>query len=167
MAFPKALTTRYFQLITNRQFTEAQRELQRIKEQIKKTEWNHGYYRALKGMLLAQKHNGNPYTLLQNLNTNDKTTLKHHKQEFQKHIQNRFHDDYDRGYFSAWHDYTRLLIKTQEQTQPNSPTNPVNPIPQPVNPAKQTQTLPETSQKEAQTSLTHYSEPQHTTQASQ
>jgi len=164
MAFPKALTTRYFQLITNRQFTEAQRELQRIKEQIKKTEWNHGYYRALKGMLLAQKHNGNPYTLLQNLNTNDKTTLKQHKQEFQKHVQNRFRDDYDRGYFSAWHDYTRLLIKTQELPQPSSPANPE---PKTVNPAQQTHTPPETSQKEPQTSLTHYSEPQHTTQASQ
>ncbi len=117
MAFPKALTTRYFQLITSRQFTQAKRELERIKEQTKRTEWNKGYYRALRGMLLAQRNNGNVYTLLQNLNTLDKTTLKKHKHDFQNHMQNRFHDDYDRGYFSAWHDYTRLLIRTQEETK--------------------------------------------------
>ncbi len=121
MAFPKTLTIRYFQLINNRQFTEAHRQLQRIKEQIKKTEWNKGYYKALTGMFLAQKHNGNPYTFLQNLNLSNKTTLKQLKTEFQTHIQSRFHEDYDRGYFSAWHDYTRLLLRTIEENKPKEP----------------------------------------------
>ncbi|MFP3984688.1 MAG: hypothetical protein ACLFU9_01800 [Candidatus Bathyarchaeia archaeon] len=118
MTLPKALVTRYFQLISNRQFTEAKRELQRIKEEIRKTEWNRGYYRALYGILLAQKSNGNPYTFLQNLNLTDKAILKQHKVEFQRHLENRFHDDYDRGYFSAWHDYTRLLLKILDETKP-------------------------------------------------
>ncbi|MFQ6068414.1 MAG: hypothetical protein ACE5KD_02615 [Candidatus Bathyarchaeia archaeon] len=118
MAFPKALATRFFQLINNRQFTEAQRELQRIKEKTPRTEWNHGYYKALQGMLLAQKTNGNQHTFIQKINLNDITTLKQYKNDFQKHMQNRFHDDFDRGYFSAWTDYTRLLIKTIEQTKP-------------------------------------------------
>jgi cyclopropane fatty-acyl-phospholipid synthase-like methyltransferase len=118
MPLPQAFITRYFQLINNRQFTEAQRELQRIREKITKTEWNRGYYRALLGMLLAQKHNGNQYTFFSNMNPHDKTSLKRHKNEFQAHIQSRFHDDYDRGFFSAWHDYTRLLIKTAEDSKP-------------------------------------------------
>ncbi len=121
MTIPKALITRYFQLINNRQFTEAQRELQRIKEKIPRTEWNRGYYRALLGMLLAQRHNGNQYTFLSNINPNDKQALKQHKNEFQKHVQSRFAEDYDRGYFSAWHDYTRLLIQTTDETKPQPP----------------------------------------------
>lgn len=118
MSFPQALTTRYFQLIKNRQFTEAQRELQRIKQETPKTTWNHGYYKALQGMLLARKSNGNQYTFLQNLNINDNAQLWRYKKEFQKHLESRFHEDFDRGFFSAWNDYTRLLIKTLEEAQP-------------------------------------------------
>lgn len=114
MPFPQALTIRYFQLVNNRQFTEAQRELQRIRKTIKKTDWNRGYYRALIGMLLAQKNNGNQYTFLQNLDVEDLSALKQHRTEFLKHLQNRFHADYDRGYFSAWHDYIRLLLRARE-----------------------------------------------------
>ncbi|UCH31158.1 MAG: hypothetical protein JSV05_06520 [Candidatus Bathyarchaeota archaeon] len=118
MSFPQALTTRYFQLIKNRQFTEAQRELQRIKQKTPKTTWNHGYCKALQGMLLARKSNGNQYTFLQNLNINDNAQLLRYKKEFQKHLESRFHEDFDRGFFSAWNDYTRLLIKTLEEAQP-------------------------------------------------
>jgi hypothetical protein len=114
MPFPQALTIRYFQLINNRQFTEARRELQRIREKSKKSDWNRGYHRALIGMLLAQKNNGSQYTFLQNLDTEHISALKQHQTEFIKHTQNRFHADYDRGYFSAWHDYIRLLLKTRE-----------------------------------------------------
>jgi hypothetical protein len=131
---PQPHITRYFQLLNNRQFTAAQRTLKRIKQQTKKTQWNKGYYKALKGMLLAQKNNDNNYAFLSNLNPKDKPTLQQHKKEFQKHVQNRFHDDYDRGFFSAWHDYTRLLIKTlKEQAKPKTDNN-------------------------GQTSITHYSD---------
>jgi len=121
MPLPQAFITRYFQLINSRQFAEAQRELQRIREKIAKTEWNRGYYRALLGMLLAQKHNGTQYTFLPNLDPTDKHALKQYKGEFQIQIQNRFHDDYDRGYFTAWQDYMRLLLKTAEALKPPQP----------------------------------------------
>jgi hypothetical protein len=69
-------------------------------------------------MLLAQKNNGNQYTFLQNLNPKDKTTIEQYKKEFSKRIKSRFQDDFDRGFFSAWHDYTQLLLKTIEETKP-------------------------------------------------
>ncbi len=141
MPLPQVLITRYFQLINNRQFTEAQRELQRIKERITRTEWNRGYYRALLGMLLAQKHNGNQYTFLANLNSADKLTLKQHKTELQAKTQSRFVEDYDRGYFTAWTDYLRLLLRTADEARPHPP-----PQPQLQNP-------------EAQTNLTQYADP--------
>jgi hypothetical protein len=125
MPLPQAFIVRYFQLINNRQFTEAQRELQRIKEKIPRTEWTRGYYRALLGMLLAQKHNGNQYTFLNTMNAADKTALKQYKAEFHAQTQNRFHDEYDRGYFTAWQDYARLLLKTIDETKapPSSHSN--------------------------------------------
>ena len=122
MPLPHAFIVRYFQLINNRQFTEAQRELQRIKEKIPRTEWTRGYYRALLGMLLAQKHNGNQYTFLTSIGAADKSALKQYKSEFQTQIQNRFHDEYDRGYFTAWQDYTRLLLKTVDDPRPVEPS---------------------------------------------
>ncbi|UCE95364.1 MAG: hypothetical protein JSV51_06445 [Candidatus Bathyarchaeota archaeon] len=110
--FPQALTIRYFQLVNNRQLTEAQRQLQRIKQKARKTQWDDGYCEALQGLLLAQKTNGNQYTFLQNLNSKDITTIRQHREDFLKHVNNRFQEDYDRGFFSAWADYTQLLIKT-------------------------------------------------------
>ena len=118
MTFPQALAIRFFQLINNRQFTEAQRELQRIKGKAPETKWDHGYYKALQGMLLARKANGNQHTFLRNINLNDKMAIEQHKKEFSKHVKSRFHDNFDRGFFSAWVDYTQLLIRMIEESKP-------------------------------------------------
>lgn len=115
MAFPKILVTRLFQLIDNRQFTEAQRQLQRLKETIEKTDWNHGYYRALVGLYLAGKANGSNYTFLSTIKDENVETLMEHRNDFQSHVHRRFHDNFDRGYFQAWSDYTNLLIGTRKE----------------------------------------------------
>ncbi len=120
MAFPQAFVTRFFQLINNRQFTEAQRELQRLKQRIQETEWNDGYYRALQGMFLARKANGNQYAFLSTISENTRAQIEGYRGEFLRHVQDRFHDDFDRGFFSAWSDYTRLLIRTLEELEPRT-----------------------------------------------
>jgi len=120
MTFPKILVTRLFQLINNRQFTEAQRQLQRLKEAIEKTDWNHGYYRALVGLYLAGKANGNNYTFLSSVQDENISILMKHRDDFQSHVHRRFHDSFDRGFFSAWSDYTNLLIETLKEQRANS-----------------------------------------------
>ena len=122
MPIKSAFVIRFFQLINSRQFTEAERELQRLKQKIQKTEWNRGYYRALYGILLARKSNNDQYVFLSSANLNDKNALQHLRREFLKHMQNRLHGDYDRGFFSAWADYARLLLKI-EQPIPNQNVN--------------------------------------------
>jgi hypothetical protein len=122
MIFPKAFVTRFFQLINNRQFTQAQRELQRLQAEMKKTEWNNGYYRALYGMYLARKANGNQYTFISKIDLSGRSLVLNHKKSFLKRVQSRFNDDFDRGFFSAWVDYTRLLIKTIEESTPDAST---------------------------------------------
>ena len=111
MPIPQALVTRYFQLLVNRQFTEAERELERVKQKMQKTEWNRGYFRALYGMYLSRKNNGDGYSLFSKLDLSDKVALHEYKREFLGHTRNGLHGDFDRGYFSAWAECMRVLSR--------------------------------------------------------
>jgi hypothetical protein len=110
MPVPSALVTRFFQLLINRQFAEAERELERLKQRMHKTEWNRGYFRALYGMLLTRRsNNSDTYALFSKLDLTDKKLLQDYRREFLNHVKNRFHGDFDRGFFSAWADCMRVL----------------------------------------------------------
>jgi hypothetical protein len=111
MPIPQVLVTRYFQLLVNRQFTEATRELERLKQKMQKTEWNRGYFRALYGMYLSRKNNGDANALFSKLDLSDKEALHGYRREFLDHMRNGLHGDFDRGYFSAWADCMRILIR--------------------------------------------------------
>ena len=111
MPISQALVTRYFQLIVNRQFTEATRELERLKQKMHKTEWNRGYFRALYGMYLSRKTTGDAYSFLSKLDLTDKEALHGYRREFLDHMKNGLHGDFDRGYFSAWADCMRILTR--------------------------------------------------------
>jgi len=125
MPISQALVTRYFQLIVNRQFSEAERELERVKQKMQKTEWNRGYFRALYGIYLTQKNNGDNYALFSKIDFSDKAALHEYKKEFLEHTKNGLHGDFDRGYFSAWADCMRILARLDipsptEKTSENS-----------------------------------------------
>jgi hypothetical protein len=112
MPVPSALVARYFQLLVHRQFTEAERELERLKQKMHKTEWNRGYFRALYGMMLARKsNNDDSHAFFSKLDLKNKTVLSSYKREFSEHVKNRLHGDFDRGFFSAWADCMRVLGK--------------------------------------------------------
>ncbi|MEM3579309.1 MAG: hypothetical protein QXL54_03690 [Candidatus Bathyarchaeia archaeon] len=124
MPVPSALVTRFFQLILNKQFAEAERELERIKQKMQKTEWNRGYFRALYGMLLARKsNNSDSHAFFAKLNLNDKEALQVYRREFLDHVKNRLHGEFDRGFFAAWADFTRVVSKlnTSEIQFKNAP----------------------------------------------
>jgi hypothetical protein len=120
MPIPSALVTRYFQLLASRQFTEAERELDRIKQKMQKTEWNRGYFRALYGMFLSRKANGDAYAFFAKLDLSDKATLHYHRREFLNHVGNKLHGDFDRGYFSAWADCMRVFSRMNISNAPTS-----------------------------------------------
>jgi len=139
MPVPSALVSRYFQLLVTRQFTEAQRELERIKQKIHKTEWNRGYYRALCGMLLARRSNNNDsYAFFSHLDLTDKAALHSYRREFLEHVKNRLHGDFDRGFFSAWTDCMRVLSRIEVANIPN-----INNSANAQAPKKEIQTLPD------------------------
>jgi hypothetical protein len=111
MPIPQALVTRYFQLLVKRQFMEAERELERLKQKMQKTEWNRGYFRALYGMYLSRRNNDDGYSLFSKLDLSDKAALHGYRREFLEHMRNGLHGDFDRGYFSAWADCMRIVAR--------------------------------------------------------
>jgi len=113
MPISKILATQYFQLVAKRQFAEAERILERVKLKAEKTERNRGYLQALHGILLSNKSNNDQYTFLANISLNDKTALEKYRREFLKHARDSLHAEYDRGFFSAWADLTRVLLKLE------------------------------------------------------
>jgi hypothetical protein len=113
MPIPQALVTRYFQLIVNRQFTEAERELERLKQKMHKTEFNRGYFRALYGIYLSRKSSNDNYAFFSKIDLSDKAQLHIYRREFYEHTKNGLHGDFDRGYFSAWSDCMRILSRLE------------------------------------------------------
>src|SRR3990170_4020945 len=99
MPIRSIFVTRFFQLVTKRQFAEAERILERLKLKTPKTEWNRGYLRALRGMLLAQRSSSDRYSFLPTIDLNNKDQLQSNRREFLKHSKNGLHGDYDRGFF--------------------------------------------------------------------
>ena len=112
MPISQALVTRYFQLIVSRQFTEAERELERVKQKMQKTDWNRGYFRALYGIYLSRKGSASDdYAFFSKIDLSDKVALNNYRKEFLAHMGNGLHGDFDRGYFSAWADCMRILTR--------------------------------------------------------
>lgn len=111
MPVSQALVARYFQLIVNRQFSEAERELEHVKQKLQKTDWNRGYFRALYGMNLSRKNTTDNYAFFSKLDLTDKAALHNYRREFLDHMRNGLHGDFDRGYFSAWADCMRVLSR--------------------------------------------------------
>ncbi len=110
---PKVYAVRFFQLISTRQFAEAERILERLRQKIQLSERNRGYFQALYGMLLAQKSNGDRYAFLSSTDVSNKKAIKAYRQEFQSHVDSRLHGDYDRGFFEAWVDFMKILPKLE------------------------------------------------------
>jgi hypothetical protein len=127
MPIPFALVTRFFQLLVNRQFSEAERELERLKQKMQKTEWNRGYFRALYGMFLSRKANGDSYAFFSKMDLKDRTALNSYRREFLEHVRNKLHGEFDRGFFSAWADCMRVLsrITIPENVTAPSPSSAV------------------------------------------
>ncbi len=85
--------------------------LERSKKRARKNEWNKGYFQALSGILLAQKSNDDRYLFLPGINPTNKNELESYRRDFSEHTRDMVHADYDRGFFSAWNDYVKVLLK--------------------------------------------------------
>ena len=126
MDVPLVLMTRFFQLVSERKFAEAERVLERIHARMKnggKEEFNKGYLDALNGIILSVRSSGGSYEFFSNLDLTDVPSLKKHYEDFKKNARNRFQADYDIGYFSALTDFLRVILKTVSKTKGEDQAN--------------------------------------------
>lgn len=84
---------------------------------MKRNEWNRGYLQALNGILLTQKSSDERYAFLANLDLDDEKTIRKHRRDFLNQIKSEFHAEYDRGFFSAWSDFLRVILKLKKKTK--------------------------------------------------
>lgn len=109
-----AFLTRFFQLLAKRKFASAERMLKRVVEKAHSTERDRGYLQALSGMLRSQR-SGEQSAFISNLKDKDEKWLQKYRREFLSDARNKLFADYDRGFFSAWADYMRILIKMEKE----------------------------------------------------
>ncbi len=104
-----SLITRYLQLLVQRNFTEAERELEKIKLGIKPLQWNKGYYNALEGMLIALRSNDNSYLYINRLAGSEEAKIDDLLKRFTRMSKDQLQGEFDRGYFAAWVEYLQAL----------------------------------------------------------
>ncbi|RLG91951.1 MAG: hypothetical protein DRO36_02915 [Candidatus Hecatellales archaeon] len=108
----KIFAKRFYELTLKRDFAEAERVLEKIREKASKSGWDKGYIFALEGMLLAYKNKDDDYLFINRLQP-DKQYLKKIKKDFEEKARNLLtNSDFDRGFFSAWVDLANHLLKT-------------------------------------------------------
>lgn len=105
---PKISADRFFQLIAERKLTEAERELDAIRQSIGSSDWGRGTLKALEGLLLTEKSNNDKFLYLSKIGLDQKDAKKL-KTEFLRFSSNKLHAEYDRGYFRTLADYMKVV----------------------------------------------------------
>jgi len=118
----QTVVEKYFILIGERRMSEAERELQTIREKSDSSQWERGYMKALEGLVLTQKSSSDKYIYLARLNLNEENAEKL-KMEFTKHASNELHGEYDRGYFKALSDYVDVVERNALWNNKVAPSN--------------------------------------------
>lgn len=119
---PQLSVAKFLQNVEERAWTEAEKELDTIRQKSQDSAWSRGYVKALEGLLLTNRSNDDKYLYLPKILANrSEETIKHLKDEFAEFSSNELHGDYDRGYFKALEDYLGL-VKTGKGTAEKTPT---------------------------------------------
>lgn len=108
---PEDTVNRFFQNIETRAWTDAEKELDTVRQKAQNTAWYKGYVKALEGLLLTYRSNDDKYIYLPRALANrTEDNIKQLQKEFGEFASNEIHGEYDRGYFRALTDYVTLLI---------------------------------------------------------
>jgi hypothetical protein len=93
-----------------RAWTDAEKELDGIRQKAENALWYKGYVKALEGLLLTYRNNDDKYIYLPRvLGTHGEESINQLRKDFGEFAANEIHGEYDRGYFKALEDYVTLL----------------------------------------------------------
>ncbi len=97
------------QHVGERAWTDAEKELDTIKQKSDSTQWSRGYVKALEGLMLTYRNDDDKYIYLPRALAN-KTSQENEalKKDFAEFAASEIHGEYDRGFFKALEDYLSL-----------------------------------------------------------
>lgn len=104
---------RYALMIESRQFANARRIYEDLKNEMDNNDWNLGYLTALKGIFLV-KEREDSYSLFARKDL-DNDKLNRIRRQFLKDSKNKIFTDFDRGYFASVADYAQALIRVRKK----------------------------------------------------
>ncbi len=107
---PQVPVNRFLEQVEARAWTDAEKELDIIRQKSDNSQWSRGYVKALEGLMLTYRNNDDKYIFLPKVLANrTEDTISNLKKEFSEFAANELHGEYDRGYFKALDDYFTLL----------------------------------------------------------
>jgi hypothetical protein len=103
----------YLLNVHDRKFTDAERELEALKEKkFPDEEYQTGYINAMEGLLLSVR-SGDDRDFYNSTHNNGKTVSDYLK-EFKEFRKLPIRSQFDQGYFSAWTDIFQYKINTED-----------------------------------------------------
>lgn len=121
---PQLSVAKFLQNVEERAWTEAEKELDTIRQKSQNSAWARGYVKALEGLLLTHRSNDDKYLYLPKILANrSEETITHVRDEFAEFSSNELHGDYDRGYFKALENYLGL-VKPPKGASEKAPASP-------------------------------------------
>ncbi len=116
---PQVPVNRFLEQVEARAWTDAEKELDIIRQKSDNSQWSRGYVKALEGLMLTYRNNDDKYIFLPKVLANrTEDTISNLKKEFSEFAANELHGEYDRGYFKALDDYFTLLGNMKNQRAP-------------------------------------------------
>jgi hypothetical protein len=107
---PQEQVNKFLEHVEVRAWTDAEKELDIIRQKSDGSQWARGYVKALEGLMLTYRNNDDKYVFLPKvLGNRSEETISTLKKEFSEFAANELHGEYDRGYFKALDDYVTLL----------------------------------------------------------
>src|SRR5437879_13925809 len=116
---PQVPVNRFLEHVEARAWTDAEKELDVIRQKSDNSQWSRGYVKALEGLMLTYRNNDDKYIFLPKILANrTEDAISNLKKEFSEFATNELHGEYDRGYFKALDDYFTLLANMKNQRAP-------------------------------------------------
>jgi len=120
------LVNRVLKLFIERKLKDAEKTLEKLELTMTEKEWSKGYFNALQGITLALKSKDSRYLYLTQIPMDDSKKIDDIRKKFLKQTQNSLHKDFDKGFFSAWSDYLKLLKNNIPQKRASEDTSLLN-----------------------------------------
>jgi hypothetical protein len=125
---PPEPVNKFFGHVELRAWTDAEKELDIIRQKSDGSPWSRGYVKALEGLMLTYRNNDDKYAFLPKVLANrTEETIGSLRKEFSEFASNELHGEYDRGYFKALEDYIAILGNSKNQPVPKEAVAPAAP----------------------------------------